>query len=134
LCIEYFATALELRPDILEVKYQLAFSKEQFGNLESAKELYREMAADTVDFYVSRGLFHQGYIKQFVDNKKDLDSAMYFYKSAIETEPRYVEAWHNMGLCHAEKGNKEKALKSFSNALKYNPEFEISRQEAEKLR
>lgn len=134
LCIEYFATALELRPDILEVKYQLAFSKEQFGNLESAKELYREMATDTVDFYVSRGLFHQGYIKQFVDKNKDIDSAMYFYKSAIETEPRYVEAWHNMGLCHAEKGNKEKALKSFSNALKYNPEFEISRQEAEKLR
>lgn len=132
LCIEYFATALELRPDIPEVRYQLAFSKENFGQLESAKELYRQMAADSVEFYVARGLFHQGYIKQFTEN--EIDSAMYFYKSAIETEPRYVEAWHNLGLCHAEKGNKEKALKAFSNALKHNPDFEISRQEAEKLR
>ena len=134
LCIEYFATALELRPEILEVKYQLAYSKERFGQLESAKELYREMASDTVEFYVSMGLFHQGFIKQFIDQKKDIDSAMYFYKSAIETEPRYVEAWHNIGVCHAEKGNKEQALRSFSNALKYDPTFEISRQEAEKLR
>ena len=131
-CIEYFATALDLRPDILEVKYQLAYSKQLFGKIESAKDLYREMAADTVDFYVSRGLFHQGYIKQFVD--KDIDSAMYFYKSTLETEPRTVEAWHNLGLCHAEKGDKERALKSFSNALKYDPEFEMSRKEAERLR
>jgi tetratricopeptide (TPR) repeat protein len=134
LCIEYFTTALQLRPDILEVKYQLAYSKQIYGNLESAKELYREMAHDTVEFYVSRGLFHQGYIKQFVDKKQDIDSAMYFYKSALETEPRYVEAWHNIGMCHAQKGNKERALKSFSNALKYDPEFEMSRQAAEKLR
>lgn len=134
LCIEYFATALQLRPDILEVKYQLAYSKQTYGNLESAKELYREMAHDTIDFYVSRGLFHQGYIKQFIDKKQDVDSAMYFYKSALETEPRYVEAWHNMGMCHAQKGDKERALKSFSNALKYDPEFEMSRQAAEKLR
>ncbi|MEJ6582831.1 MAG: tetratricopeptide repeat protein [Crocinitomicaceae bacterium] len=133
-CIEYFATALQLKPEILEVKYQLAYSKERFGNLESAKELYREMAHDTVDFYVSRGLFHQGYIKQFVDKNKDIDSAMYFYKSALETEPRYVEAWHNIGLCHSQKGNKERALKSFSNALKYDPEFELSRQAAEQIR
>lgn len=134
LCIEYFATALQLRPDILEVKYQLAYSKETYGNLESAKELYREMAHDTVDYYVSRGLFHQGYIKQFVDKTVDIDSAMYFYKSALETEPRYVEAWHNIGMCHVIKGNKERALKSFSNALKYNPEFEMSRQAAEAIR
>jgi len=134
LCVEYFTTALQLRPDILEVKYQLAFSKEKYGNIESAKELYREMAHDTVDFYVSRGLFHQGYIKQFVDKPQDIDSAMIFYKSALETEPRYVEAWHNIGMCHAQKGNRERALKSFSNALKYDPEFEMSRKAAERLR
>lgn len=133
-CIEYFATALDLRPDILEVKYQLAYSKETFGQLESAKELYREMAHDTVEFYTARGLFHQGYIKQFIDKTKDIDSAMYFYKSALVTEPRFVEAWYNIGLCHAEKGDNEKALKSFSNALKHDPNFEMARKEAEKLR
>lgn len=131
-CVEYFATALELRPDILEVKYQLAYSKQMFDQTEGAKELYREMAHDTVDFYVARGLFHQGYIKQFVEN--DIDSAMYFYKSAIVTEPRYVEAWHNLGLCHESKGDKTRALQSFAKALTYDPNFELSRQEADRLR
>lgn len=131
-CVEYFTNAYELKPEIREVQYQLAYSKEQFGKLEEAKQMYREMAKDTLDFYVSRGLFHQGYIKQFKEN--EIDSAMYFYKSALETEPRYVEAWHNLGLCHLEKGDKTRALQSFGKALKYDPEFELSRTEANKLK
>ncbi len=134
LCIEYFTTALSLRPDILEVKYQLAFSRQLHGQLEGAKSLYREMVTDSVDFYVARGFFHQAYIKQFIDEQPDIDSAMYFYKGAIETEPRYVEAWHNLGLCHVSNGDKTRALESFAKALKYNPDFELSRQEAERLR
>ena len=133
-CIEYFATALELRPHILEVKYQLAFSKQIHGQVDGAKDIYRDMATDTIDFYVARGLFHQGYIKQFIDDTPDIDSAIYFYRSALETEPRYVEAWHNLGLCHVAKGDKTRALESFAKALKYNPEFELSRQEADRLR
>lgn len=131
-CIEYFATALELKPEITEVKYQLAYSKQLFGQLEGAKMLYREMAHDSLDFYVARGLFHQGYIKQFME--EEIDSAMYFYQSALQTEPRYVEAYHNLGLCYEAKGDKTRALKAFGQALKYDPDFELSREEAERLR
>lgn len=131
-CIEYFATARELRPGITEVKYQLAYSKQMFGQFEGAKTLYREMAHDTLDFYVARGLFHQGYIKQF--EEQDIDSAMYFYQSALQTEPRYVEAYHNLGLCYLSKGDETRALQSFAKALKYDPEFELSRKEADRLR
>lgn len=131
-CVEYFATALELRPEITEVKYQLAYSKQMYGQLEEAKSLYREMAYDTLEFYVARGLFHQGYIKQF--EEEDIDSAMYFYRSALQTEPRYVEAYHNLGLCYLSQGDKTRALQSFAKALKYDPEFELSRTEADRLR
>lgn len=131
-CVEYFATALELRPEITEVKYQLAYSKQMYGQLEEAKSLYREMAHDTLEFYVARGLFHQGYIKQF--EEEDIDSAMYFYRSALQTEPRYVEAYHNLGLCYLSQGDKTRALQSFAKALKYDPEFELSRTEADRLR
>ena len=132
LCIEYFTTALELKPKYQEIKYQLAFSKQLHGQIEGAVNLYREMAADTVDFYINRGLFHQGYIKQF--ETKDIDSAVYFYRSALKTEPRHVESWHNLGLCYKEKGYKTKALQSFAKALQYNPDFELSRKEAESMR
>ena len=131
-CIDYFVTAQKLKPDNLEFKYQVAYSKETYGQIDGAKEMYREMASDTVNAYVIRGLFHLGYIQQFIDN--DLDSAMYFYKSALETEPRFVEAWFNLGICHEEKGNNSQALKSYANCLKYNPEFEAARIRANKLR
>lgn len=132
LCIEYFTTALELKPEYTEIKYQLAFSKQLHGQLDGAVELYREMAADTVDFYINRGLFHQGYIKQFELN--EIDSAVYYYKSALKTEPRHVESWHNLGLCYKEQGDKTKALQSFAKALQYNPDFELSRKEADSMR
>ena len=131
-CIEYFATSLSLRPEILEVKYQLAYSKQNFDQIEGAKDLYREMASDTVDFYVARGLFHQGYIKQFVE--EDFDSAIYFYRSALKTEPRFVESWHNLGLCYASQGDKTRALQSYAKALKYDPDFKLSREEADRLK
>lgn len=131
-CIEYYKTANQLKPNDMDAIYALAYAKQEFNDLNGAKILYRKMAADTADFYIERGLFHQGYIKQF--EEKDLDSAMYFYTSAITTNPKYVEAWHNLGLCHVERGDKSKALQAFSKALKYNPDFTISREAADKLR
>lgn len=132
ICIEYFTTALGLRPEMLEVKYQLAYSKEKHDQLESAEQLYRQMVTDTNDFYIVRGLFHLGRIKQFI--VQDIDSAMYFYRSALKTEPRHVESWHNLGLCYEQQSDVTRALQSYAKALKYNPEFELSRERADRLR
>jgi len=132
LCIEYFTTALELRPHVLEVKYQLAYSNETHKRFDAAAQLYREMAEDTIEFYVARGLFHQGFIKHVHLN--DIDSAMYYYKSALQTEPRYIEAWYNLGLCYDVKGDKTNALKSFGKALLYDPDYEPARKESDRIR
>jgi len=132
LCIEYFTTALDLRPHVLEVKYQLAYSNEVHNRLDEAAQLYREMASDTIEFYVARGLFHQGYIKHVYIN--NIDSAMYYYKSALQSEPRYVEAWYNLGLCYDLQGDKTNALKSFGKALTYNPDYEPARRESDRIR
>lgn len=117
ICIEYFTTASKLKPDDMDAVYALAYAKHDFKDIEGAKELYRKMASDTADYYVSRGLFHQGYIKQFTE--KDLDSAMYFYNSALTTNPMYAEAWYNLGLCYQDKGENTRALQSYSKTLKY---------------
>ena len=132
LCIQYFTSAQKLQPNNLEFKYQVAYSRETFGEYEAAKEMYREMATDTVDIYVMRALFHQGKMQQLIEN--NLDSAMYFYKSALQTDPRFYEAWFNLAVCHEELGNKNQALAAYAKCLKYNPEFEPARARAHKLR
>jgi tetratricopeptide (TPR) repeat protein len=76
--------------------------------------------------------FQQGFIKQFY--QFDLDSAIVFYDRALLQEPTFVEAWHNLGMCYEEKKDKSQALQSYSKALKYNPEFQKSRESANKLK
>ena len=132
LCVEYFTSASKLKPDNIEFKYQEAYSKEMFGQFEGAKENYREMAKSSDDVYIMRGLFHQGHIQQFED--KNIDSAIYFYQSAIKTDPRFLEAWFNLGICHEEKGHLEKAMKSYAKCLEINPEFEAAKTRANKIR
>jgi len=132
LCVQYYMNAYELRPKSRELKYNLAYARQNFGDVDGAVDLYREMAKDTMAFYSNRGYFHQGFIKQF--EKEDLDSAMYFYRKALKVEPRHVESWHNLGICYDKLGNKFDALESFGNALKYNENFELSREYADSIR
>lgn len=131
-CIEYFTTANNLRPDLIETTYSMAYAKQHFGQVEEAQTIYRKMAQDSSDYYASQALFQLGHIKHFVDG--DLDSAIYLYGSATLVEPRFVEAYHNIGVCWDLKGDKSKALFSFGKALKYNPEFTLSREYADSIR
>jgi len=131
ICLQYYTTANQLKPEDMDAIYALAYAKQVFGKVDEAKVLYREMAADTADYYVERGLFHQGYIKQF--GEEDLDSAIYFYSSALVTNPMYVEAWYNLGLCYADKKDKTKALQSYAKALKYGRQFNYKKEFLEEV-
>jgi tetratricopeptide (TPR) repeat protein len=126
ICLEYYTTAASLQPNNPDVLYSLAYAKQVFSQPEEAMGLYRKMIQ--LDTAYSVALFQQGYIKQFI--QEDIDSAMYFYNSTLTSDPRFVEAWHNLGLCYKAKGDKTRALQSFGKALKYDPEFTLSREEA----
>lgn len=131
--IEYYTTAQKIAPNELETTYALAYAQEEFDQVENAVQNYRKLSQNGNDrYYEARGLFHLGYIKQF--EERDLDSALFFYASATRTDPTYVEAYHNMGLCYEEKGNKTQALLNYSNALKQDPNFTLSKEAAERLR
>lgn len=130
-CIEYYATALELEPNNKEAEYAVAYAKQHFGQEQEAKEIYRAMMKDSSEYFSSQALFQMGHMKQFLEN--DIDSAIYFYEGATLVEQQFVEAYHNLGVCYDLKGNKEKALKSFGKALKINPEFALSRQYADSI-
>ena len=130
ICIEYYTTAVTLQPKNTHVLYALAYAKQVFGKDDEAVTIYRKMIQIDTMYY--EALFQIGHIKQFTIG--DLDSAIYYYNSSLQTEPRFVEAWHNLGLCYEEKGDKTRALQSYAKALKYNPDFELSRKQADALR
>lgn len=121
--LEYFRTAAELEPTSSDALYGIAYSLQQLEKYPEALEGYRHLLQTDTSFYLA--LFNQGYIKQF--NQKQVDSAVYFYKSAIEMRPDFVKGWHNLGLCYLEKGNKGTAYTAFIKALEYNPDYEPTR-------
>lgn len=124
ICLEYFTTAAKLKPKNNDVLYAYAYANQLHDKLDEAKHTYRKMIR--LDTTYSQALFQLGYIKQWKEN--DLDSAMYFYSNTIQTTPNYVEAWHNLGICYLEKGDKPKAQQAFRKALTFDPNFELSKE------
>lgn len=132
LSIEYFKSAVQLKPKSMDALYALAYGYQTLKMNADAQRIYRKMITVEPTFVTS--YFQQGYIKQFQQNPPELDSAMFFYEITLQKEPTFSEAWHNLGLCYVAMGDKSKALQAFSKALKYNPEFTQAKEEADKLR
>lgn len=129
ICIEYYRTAVRLKPNDPDVLFSLAYAEQVFGMSNQAIALYRRMIR--IDTSYVQALNQIGVIKQY--DLKQLDSAMYYYNSALQSEPMFVEAWHNLGMCYEEKGDRFRALDCYKKAVKYNPNFELSRERAKAL-
>lgn len=130
ICLEYYKTAADLQPKNPEVLFALAYAQQIFNQPEEALAIYRQMIQIDTSYY--QALNQIGVIKQH--NFKEVDSAIYYYKSALKTEPRFVEAWHNLGTCYEEKNDLTRALEAYAKALKYDPEFKLSRDRADALK
>ena len=130
ICIEYYRTAVSLQPKNPDVLFSLAYAYQLFNQPAKALALYRKMIQVDTAYY--QALNQIGVIKQY--NYKEIDSAIYYYKSALQTEPRFVQAWHNLGMCYEERGDVSQALQSYGKALKYDPNFEMSRERADQLK
>ena len=124
ICIQYYTTATQLQPNNPDCLYALAYAKEIFGQENDAKMIYRKMIRIDSTYY--EAYFQLGYIKQFTD--LDLDSALYFYNAALDIEPRHIESNHNIGLIYEDKKDISRALLSYAKVLKYNPEFELTKE------
>lgn len=130
ICLEYYRTAVELQPKNVDVIYSLAYAEQVFGQTYKALAHYKRMLQLKPDYH--QALNQIGVIQQY--DLKQLDSAMYYYNSALEVEPRFVEAWHNLGECYESKNDISNALQSYAKALKYDPSFELSRKRANALK
>ena len=129
--VEYYKTAYELNP-IPELLYAHAYALEQFGKLEEAKDLYRQLAKTKDMRYSSVGNFHLGNVKQNLE--KQIDSALYFYSIAIDIDKDYVEAYHNRAMCYEAKGDYTNARFEYLKALEIDPEFKLSETAFERIR
>jgi len=63
-----------------------------------------------------------------------LDESLAQINLAIEMDPINPEAYHNRGVLYERQGNLEAAVKEYETALRYNPQYDPSRQALVRLR
>jgi tetratricopeptide (TPR) repeat protein len=61
------------------------------------------------------------------------DESLAELNKAIELEPLNPEAYHNRGVIHEKRGDKEAAAIEYRTALRYNPQYDPSRQALSRL-
>jgi tetratricopeptide (TPR) repeat protein len=102
-----------------------------FNEPREALRLYRKMVLLDTAFYQAQALNQIGVIKQY--DYKEIDSAIYYYNSATLSNPTLANAWHNLGVCYEQKGERIKAITAYRWAIKYDPNMQISKDRIEAL-
>lgn len=69
----------------------------------------KEQARDIPYYYFLKGLVYL--------QLKDIDKGIMSFKTAIELDPNYGDAWNNLGLAYLAAKNEEKAIECFEKAL-----------------
>lgn len=130
IALDYYNSALEVRPDDGEALYGKAIYLQNNGRPDEAMTVYDYMVSleDTNPL----PWYNQGYI--WLEVKNEPERAITYFERALEIFPEYPEALYNLGLCYERMGQTVKARGHYSEALKINPEFDLAAEGLERLR
>jgi tetratricopeptide (TPR) repeat protein len=124
LALEYYNSALELRPSSTEALYNKAMYLQENakGNqfrYQEALSCYRVI--EEIDSTNAAASFNRGYI--YLELLSHYDSAATAFSEALIKYPTYYQAYFNRGLCYESMERKEDALKDYNRALALRPDY-----------
>lgn len=125
LAIDYFNSAIALRPRSVEAKYNLAMYYQQQDhrvgreNLDKALSIYSEILE--IDTNNASAAFNTGFIH--LEFLQDYMEGEYWFGQAIEKLPYYHQAFFNRGLCRESQDKYTEALEDYNEALRLKPDF-----------
>ena len=122
IAVDYYKTAISLKPRSVEAKYNLAMYYQGIGNYSDALSLYEEILE--LDGSNASAAFNTGYI--YLEHKQDYKTAEYWFTEAIKRLPYYHQAFFNRGLCRESMDDLEGALSDYNEALRLNPTFDAA--------
>lgn len=116
--IQQFQTCIEQDPAYFDAYMQLGILYSRRGNALAVP--YLENALNTNPESIE-ALYALGYHYQTVS--KDYSKAKETYRTIIEKNPDYAQAFYNMGYIHFQTDSLEKAEKNFKIAVKVDPVY-----------
>ncbi len=149
--VKFFKRAIHIFPYFTEAHFNMAMACTQLGDMggmvKGFKEVIRiggpkELVAeakkrlDGLDKMVKE---HKGFnldtyvkISEIFNSaisaleKREFMSAINLLRRVLETDPKHVQSWGNLGLAYAGIGERGKALECLDKALELDPEYEIA--------
>lgn len=119
---EYYRSAIELRPQSVEARYNLAMFMQGSGRLDDALDTYRQILA--IDSTNATASFNQGYIH--LEYFANYDSAAFWFTEAIQRLPYYHQAFFNRGLARESMSDLSGAISDYSEALRIKPDYTVA--------
>ncbi len=112
-------TGIKIKPEIADSKilYAQAVKKQQEGNLEEAKRLYKKVIK--IDPRNVQALNNLGVIYM---NKKTYKWAIVRLNDAIKVNHDYPDAYYNLACLYAQKNDTNRSLSYLKNAVGFNPQ------------
>lgn len=130
IALEYFETALEIRPKSAEAFYHRGMFLQAGGKYDEALANYRDMI--DADPNNPLGYYNSGYI--YLTQKLAFDTAMAYFDSTLAVRPDYVDAVYNKGLCYEEMGKPGMAEREYATALEMDPQYDLAAQGMDRIR
>ena len=124
--VDELLLVLGSQPHHLDARLQLAEAYDRLGRGEKALEQYERARVFSANH--PKALFRTGnyYLRHAEDSPQNAgyyDRARYYYYLAVNQDPKYYFAFHNIGVSYMKQGNYETARKWFEKALEVMPDY-----------
>jgi tetratricopeptide (TPR) repeat protein len=124
LALEYYNSAIELRPTSIEALYNKAMFLQSNARLKperlrQALKVYDII--DEIDPTMPTAMYNKGYV--YLEYILEYDSAAMMFTEAIERLPVDHQAYYNRGLCYESLNQLTKAIEDYDRALKLKPNY-----------
>ncbi len=120
---QYYKIAIDLKPESIEARYNIAMYYQENGKYEQAFEQYNYIV-DSIDNNFLNSYYNTGYI--YLEYLKNYDKAIEYFTKVIDSDFSFVEAYYNRGLCFEKKGDKKNALLDYQTCLKIATNYQLA--------
>lgn len=127
--LDYYNSAIAIRPNSLEAHRNKGLHLHFRQSYSSARESFKEVSR--IDPSFEEAYFNIGntFLGEFSEDENDaqlLDSAFYYFTYAYNMNKNYVQAIHNIGLCHEIRGDIKTAKDKYHQAVDLDNNFKPS--------
>ncbi|MBL8001408.1 MAG: tetratricopeptide repeat protein [Flavobacteriales bacterium] len=119
LALDYFNTAIELRPRSMEALYGKAMYLQEVGEDSAALETYARMV--DIDSTNAVAYHNSGFVR--MEYLRDLEGAKRDLGKAIAMNPNYQQAWYNRGVAMERSDQLDSAAANYQMALMIDPGY-----------